>query len=146
MAKEQRKFDLEERLINVAVRIIAVVEALPRTQAGTHFASQLVRCGTSPAHNYAEAQGAESPSDFIHKMKIALKELREPHVCLRILAQANLIKPESKLEPLLIECNELIAFFVASIATAKKNQRRTTSQFTIPCSLSVISVWPTFVR
>ncbi|MCX7002706.1 MAG: four helix bundle protein [bacterium] len=127
MAKEQRKFDLEERLINFAVRAIAVVEALPKTLASMHLGNQLVRCSTSPAHNYAEAQGAESLSDFIHKMKIALKELRETHVCLRILAQANLIKPESKLEPLLLECNELIAIFVASIATAKKNQRRTTS-------------------
>ncbi len=88
MAKEQRKFDLEERLINFAVRAIAVVAALPKTLAGMHLGNQLVRCSTLPAHNYAEAQGAESPSDFIH---------------------------------------ELISIFVASIATAKKNQRRTTS-------------------
>lgn len=68
---------LKSVLINFAVRIINVVEALPNTRAGNHIAGQLVRCGTAPAPNYGEAQSAESPRDFIHKMKIALKELRE---------------------------------------------------------------------
>jgi four helix bundle protein len=82
-AKEEnksRKYDLEGRLINFAVRIINIVEALPNTRAGNHIATQLVRCGTAAAPNYGEAQSAESRKDFIHKMKIALKELRETQV------------------------------------------------------------------
>jgi four helix bundle protein len=133
MTKAQQEFDLEDRLVSFAVRAIAVVEALPPAPAGVHLAGQLVRCSTSPAHNYAEAQGAESRGDFIHKMKIALKELRETRVCLRIIAHARLIKPESKLLPLLEECDELIAVFVTSIATARKNRRRTTSSLDISC-------------
>ena len=77
MSKENRIFDLEERLIDFAVRIIRIVESLPKTKVANHIAGQLVRCGTSPAPNYGEAQSAESRSDFIHKMKVALKELRE---------------------------------------------------------------------
>ena len=72
MSKENRIFDLEERLIDFAVRIIRIVESLPKTKAANHIAGQLVRCGTSPAPNYGEAQSAESRSDFIHKMKISL--------------------------------------------------------------------------
>jgi four helix bundle protein len=72
-----RKYDLEDRLINFAVRMIAISEMLPNTRAGNHVASQLVRCGTSPAFNYGEVQSAESQKDFIHKMKVILKELRE---------------------------------------------------------------------
>jgi hypothetical protein len=71
-----RKFDLEDRLVNYSILIIEVVEMLPNTRAGNHLAGQLIRSGTSPALNYGEAQGAESRSDFIHKMKISLKELR----------------------------------------------------------------------
>jgi four helix bundle protein len=78
------KFDLEKRLIDFAVRVIGVVEALPGTRAGNHVANQLVRCGTSPAPNYAEAQSAESRNDFIHKLKICLKELRETRVWLSV--------------------------------------------------------------
>ena len=83
MSKEEdknKKYNLEKRLIDFAVRIINVVEALPNTRAGNHIAGQLVRCGTSPAPNYGEAQSAESRNDFIHKIKIVLKELRETKV------------------------------------------------------------------
>jgi len=85
MAKEKtnngnRKYDLGERLLEFTVRIIDVVDALPNTRAGNHIAGQLIRCGTSPAPNYGEAQSAESRNDFIHKIKIALKELRETKV------------------------------------------------------------------
>ena len=79
MSKEKnkdKKYNLEKRLIDFAVRIINIVEALPNTLAGNHIAGQLVRCGTSPAPNYGEAQSAESRNDFIHKIKIVLKELR----------------------------------------------------------------------
>ena len=71
---------LEERLIDFAVLIVSVVEALPNSKAGNHIANQLIRSGTSPAPNYGEAQSAESHKDFIHKLKISLKELRETMV------------------------------------------------------------------
>jgi four helix bundle protein len=121
---EPRKvFDLEERLIAFMVRVIGVVEALPNTRAGNHVAGQLVRCGSSPAPNYAEARGAESRSDFIHKMKVCLKELRETRVWLLAIQRKPLIEPPAKLDPLVAECNELIAIFVSSIATAVKNRK-----------------------
>ncbi len=82
MSKESRGFDLEERLIDFAVRIIRTTESLPKTKVGNHIAGQLIRCGTSPAPNYGEVQSAESRSDFIHKMKVCLKELCETRVWL----------------------------------------------------------------
>ena len=120
----RRRYDLEDRLVSFAVRVIDVVEALPGTRAGNHVASQLLRCGTSVAPNYAEAQGAESRADFIHKLKVALKELRETHVWLLILHRKPLIKAPERLEALIAECNELISIFVASIGTAKRNTQR----------------------
>ena len=78
MSKDNRKYDLEDRLIDFAIRIIRVAESLPKTKVGNHIAGQLIRSGRSPAPNYGEAQSAESRLDFIHKMKISLKELREP--------------------------------------------------------------------
>ena len=125
MSKESRIFDLEERLIDFAVRIIRITESLPKTKVGNHIAGQLIRCGTSPAPNYGEAQSAESRSDFIHKMKVALKELRETRVWLFIIVRANLIRPTSKLEPLINENNELISIFVTSITTAKQKNKKT---------------------
>ncbi len=70
-----KQFDLQDRLVDYAVRIIALSEALPDTKAGKHVASQILRSGTSPAPNYGEAQSAESKADFVHKLKVALKEL-----------------------------------------------------------------------
>ncbi|MFC1817341.1 four helix bundle protein [Thermodesulfobacteriota bacterium] len=105
MSKDDKIFDLEDRLIDFAVRIIRIAEALPKTKVGNHIAGQLIRSGTSPAPNYGEAQGAESRSDFIHKMKVSLKELRETRVWLLMIVKANLIKPASKLEPLIDENN-----------------------------------------
>ena len=127
MSKENRIFDLEERLIDFAVRIIRTAESLPKTRAGNHIAGQLIRCGTSPAPNYGEAQGAESRSDFIHKMKVSLKELRETRIWLLMIVKANLIKPMSKLEPLINENNELISIFVTSVKTAKQKEDKKTS-------------------
>ncbi|HEX7846035.1 MAG TPA: four helix bundle protein, partial [Chitinophagaceae bacterium] len=72
-----RRYDLQERLINFASDCIDVAERLPKTFAGNHIAGQLIRSSTSPALHYGEAQGAESRDDFIHKMKVCLKELRE---------------------------------------------------------------------
>ena len=115
-----KTYDLEERLIDFAVRVITVVEALPDTKAGRHIAGQLVRSGTSPAPNYGEAQSAESVNDFVHKLKIALKELRETIIWLKIVKKKPLCQPQ-KLETLIQECNELIAIFVKSIQTAIRN-------------------------
>ena len=124
MSKESRIFDLEERLIDFAVQIIRTAESLPQTKVGNHVSGQLIRCGTSPAPNYGEAQGAESRADFIHKMKVSLKELRETRVWLLISVKASLIKPASNLEPLIEENNELISIFVTSIKTAKKGKKK----------------------
>jgi four helix bundle protein len=115
-----RKFDLNERLINFAVAVIDISESLPKTFAGNHIAGQLVRSGTSPALNYGEAQSAESRNDFIHKMKISAKELRETFNCLKIIQKKHW-HPEDKLLPVLNENNQLISIFVKSIETAKKN-------------------------
>ena len=120
-----REFDLEERLIDFAVRIIRTAESLPKSRVGIHVAGQLMRSGTSPAPNYGEAQSAESRSDFIHKMKICLKELRETRVWLLMIVRANLINPASKIEPLLDETDQLISIFVTSIKTAQQKQKNT---------------------
>ncbi len=124
MTKENKEFNLEDRLIDFAVKIIYVAESLPKTKAGNHIAGQLIRCGTAPAPNYGEAQDAESRADFIHKMKVSLKELRETKIWLLITGKANLIKPASKLEPLIDESNQLISIFVASVKTAKQNKSK----------------------
>jgi four helix bundle protein len=124
MTKENKEFNLEDRLIDFAVRILHVAGSLPKTKAGNHIAGQLIRCGTAPAPNYGEAQDAESRADFIHKMKVSLKELRETRIWLLIIGKANLLKPASKLEPLIDESNQLISIFVASVKTAKQNKRK----------------------
>ena len=119
MSKEEKEYDLEGRLIDFAVRIIDLGRSLPKTKVGNHIAGQIVRCGTSPAPNYGEAQGAESRSDFIHKMKVCLKELRETRVWLIMIVRAGLIKPPSKLDSLIDENNQLISIFVKSTQTAR---------------------------
>jgi len=116
----EKVFDLQDRLVDFAVRVITVVESLPDSKAGRHIASQLVRSGTSPDPNYGEAQSAESNKDFIHKMKIALKELRETYVWLLIIERKELCNPERMVE-ISNECNELISIFVKSIQTARDN-------------------------
>jgi four helix bundle protein len=119
-----RKYDLEDRLIDFAGRAIDVVEALPETRTGNHVASQLLRCGTAPGPNYGEAQSAESQSDFIHKLKVALKELRETCIWLKLIQRKELIKPTTRLSAILRECDELILIFFSSIRTARKNMER----------------------
>lgn len=122
MIQNNKKYDLEERLINFAVSIISITEKLPNTQAGKHIAGQLVRSGTSPASNYGEAQSAESQKDFIHKLKISLKELRESRIWLIILNKKNLISANNELKSILSECEELIRIFVKCIKTAESNK------------------------
>ncbi len=109
---------LEERLIDFAVRIIALANRLSVTMAGKHIAGQIVRSGTSPAPNYSESRSAESRADFIHKLRVALKELNETHVWLRIIAKAGLLKPVL-LTGLVNECDELKRIIGASLQTAR---------------------------
>ena len=101
--------------------VIEIVNELPNSKAGTHLAGQLVRSGTSPALNYGEAQSGESRKDFIHKIKIVLKELRETSVCLKIIYKTKLFKSENKIQKALKENDELISIFVKSVETAQKN-------------------------
>jgi four helix bundle protein len=119
--KQKRKFDLEERLIDFAVLIIEISENLNNTRAGNHIGGQLVRSGTSPALHYGEAQSAESRNDFVHKLKILLKELRETLIALKIIKRVSLAKKIDGVEKGITECNELISIFVRSIETARKN-------------------------
>ncbi|MGL4399893.1 MAG: four helix bundle protein [Luteolibacter sp.] len=109
--------DLENRLIEFAVVIMDVTEALPHTKAGNHIAGQLIRSGTSPAPNYGEARSAESRKDFIHKMKISLKELRETMIWLKIISRKRMIAGEA-VNAAISECDELICIFVSSTRTA----------------------------
>ena len=97
---------------------------MPKSKVANHIAGQLIRCGTSPAPNYGEAQSAESRADFIHKMKVCLKELRETRVWMLMIVRAKLIKTVSKLDALIQESNELISIFVTSIRTAKKGKKK----------------------
>src|SRR5712671_3760499 len=91
----QRQADeLEDRLIDFAVRIVKLSANLPRTPAGKHVAGQVMRSGTSPAPNYGEARGAESHADFIHKLRIVLKELNETSIWLRVIERSQLVKKE----------------------------------------------------
>ena len=119
---KEKKFVLQDRLIDYAVRIIKLSEALPNTKTGNHIRTQILKSGTSPAPNYGEVQSAESKADFIHKLKIALKELRETEVWIKIIIRAELIKPVEKLTSLLDETDELISILFKSIETAQKNK------------------------
>jgi len=118
------KFELEERLIWFAVKIIELSNHLPNTIAGKHLSGQIVRSGTSPALNYGEAQSAESPKDFIHKMGVCLKELREAFINIKIIKYGNLSENKILVDWCFNENNELISIFVKSIETAKKNNRK----------------------
>ena len=117
MENNSKRYDLEERLIDFAVQVLDICELLPQTFAAKHLGGQLVRSGTSPALNYGEAQAAESKADFLHKMKICLKELRESQICLKIIFKKK-YTIENKLQFILKECGELVAIFTKSIVTA----------------------------
>ena len=117
-----KKFDLENRLIDFSVSIIDLIQEIPKTYIGIHLSKQLVRSGTSVSLNYGEAQARESKKDFIHKMKIVLKELRETFICLKILLKTKLHKNNEKIILVYSECNELISIFVKSIETVSKKK------------------------
>jgi len=113
-----RADELEERLIDFAVRIIRLSAKLPKTAAGKHIAGQILRCGTSPAPNYGEARGAESAADFVHKLRIVLKELNETRIWLRIIERSQLL-PKEQLASISQENRELCRIFTASLKTAR---------------------------
>lgn len=113
--------DLKGRLVAFAARVLRLAKALPKTPEGIHIAGQIIRSGTSPAPNYAEAQDAESAADFIHKLKVVLKELRETEVWMLIIVESALLQKES-VRPLIDEVNELISIFVTSVKTARKRR------------------------
>ena len=110
--------DLEERLIDFAVRIVRVCAALPKEPVARHIRDQLLRCGTSPAPNYAEARSAESQRDFVHKLKVVLKELNETRVWLKIIVRSELMSA-NLMEPILDECEQLCRVIGKSITTSQ---------------------------
>jgi four helix bundle protein len=116
-------YDLEERLLEYAVRIIRVAESMKRFAAGLHIADQLPRSGTSPYGNQGEAEGAESRDDFIHKLRVCFKELRESRRWLKLIQRAELIDKPELLEGLINKSDELVKIFARSIQTATRHQK-----------------------
>ena len=115
--------DIEERMLEFAARVGKPVAALPETRLGRHIAGQLVRSRTSPAPNYAEACAAESKNDFIHKLGIMLKELRESGVWIKLITKSELL-PGKRVAPLLDECEQLGKIIGKSLVTAKSSRAR----------------------
>lgn len=109
---------LSERLLDFTVQLIKLVNYLPKTAVGRHVGGQILRSGTSPGANYEEARGAESRADFIHKLGIVLKELKETRFWLKLIYRTEILKLQL-IEPLMKECDELCAVIAKSIVTAK---------------------------
>ncbi len=118
----EKKFDLENRLIDFADLIIDVIEQLPNTKAANHLGGQLLRSGTAPALLYGEVQAAESNADFLHKAKLVLKELRESQICNKIIQKRNFLEA-AFIQNVLRENGELVAIFTASIKTASQKDK-----------------------
>jgi four helix bundle protein len=114
--------DLADRFLDFTARIIKLVESLPNTIVGKHVGGQILRSGTSPGSNYEESRGAESRADFIHKLGIVLKELKETRFWLRVIHHAKILAPQL-LDPLIQECEELCAIIAKSIVTAKTKKK-----------------------
>ena len=113
--------ELENRLINLSLAINRMCKALDKNFLSQHITTQIIRSSTSSALNYGEAQAAESRKDFIHKIKIVLKELRETLVCLKIIVRSKQLKSTNNIQKLITENNELISIFVKSVSTAQNN-------------------------
>jgi four helix bundle protein len=131
---EKRKFDLEDRLLEFASAVIDLSESLPATRSGNHIAGQILRSGTSPYPNHGEAEAAESRDDFIHKLKICLKELRETRRWARLIKRKAWIKTPDDATLLFVlgESEELIRIFHSSIATANRNAQAETRKPSAP--------------
>lgn len=123
MKNTNTKFDLEDRLVDFACMCLEVCDLMPATKAGQNLQYQLSKSGTAPALIYGEAQAAESRADFIHKMKLVLKEIRETRVNLKIIMRKPVIV-HPKTESTFNEANQLMAIFLKSIDTAKENDER----------------------
>tara|TARA_R110002050_G_scaffold300722_2_gene471880 strand:- start:17761 stop:18132 length:372 start_codon:yes stop_codon:yes gene_type:complete len=117
----ETKFDLEDRFIDYAIRVSNMVDQIDNSKLGSHIAGQMIRSSSSPALNYGEAQSAESRKDFVHKLKIILKELKETRVSLKIIKRKPLIPNVEKLQPIMDETEELIRIIFSSIKTTRKN-------------------------
>ena len=117
---EESSYDLEGRLLDYGAAIIHLTRKLNGDYAERHVGNQLLRSGTAPLSHHGEAQGAESNADFIHKMSIALKELRESERWIKLIRKSNLLPAEANLPQLLDETDQLIRIFVASVRTAKR--------------------------
>src|SRR5882724_1074363 len=120
-SNQNRKFDLEDRLLAFASAVIDLSEMLPNTRSGNHVAGQILRSGTSPLPNHGEAEAAESRDDFVHKLKVCLKELRETRRWARLIKQRAWAKNDPTILFVLSESDELIRIFHSSIQTAKRN-------------------------
>ena len=118
---QSRADELEDRLIDFAVRIVKLSASLPRTPAGKHIAGQILRSGTSPAPNYGEARGAESHADFVHKVRIVLKELNETKIWLRVIERSEMLKKELMVD-IVGENKELCRIFTSTLKTARKTK------------------------
>jgi four helix bundle protein len=127
MANESGKYDLDDRLLEYSSGIVRLVESMTKTKAANHVGGQLLRSGTSPYFNHGEAEAAESPRDFVHKMGVCLKELRETKRALKLTKKVPLVQPPAMVDPLLAETEELIKIFFVSIRTANKNVVRENS-------------------
>ena len=123
MLMTARVYDLEDRMVDFTCRMIDVVETLPNNRAGNYIAGQLIRSCHSPTFNYGEAQAAESTNDFIHKMGVVLKELKECRTALKVIIKKEFIKSIKKLEGIYDETEQLIAMIAKSIITAKNNKQ-----------------------
>jgi four helix bundle protein len=121
-SESRRKYDLEERLLEFTARTVKLADSLPSTKAGNHIAGQLLRCATSPLANHGEVEAAESRKDFLHKLRICLKELRETWRWLRLIGRLQLGEA-GELRATLIEIEELIKIFAASVRTTEKNAK-----------------------
>jgi len=116
--------ELADRLLDFAARTGKVVDALPDTRMGRHIAGQLLRSGTSPAPNYEEGCAAESRADFVHKLSVCLKELKESHCWIRLIIRAELI-PVSRMSEMLDECTQPCNIIAQSLVTARQKLKKT---------------------
>lgn len=122
--RQERVFDLEERLVNYTVAMSELVEMLPVSRSGNYLVGQLIRSCHSPTFNYGEAQAAESRQDFIHKLGVCLKELKECRIALKIIRKRNLVTKQAVVNGAYNETEELVAIIASSIETAKRNREK----------------------
>lgn len=119
--------DIAARLLDFAVRVLRLAQALPKSFAGKHVGNQLVRSGTSAGSNFEEARGAESRADFAHKVGLSWKEMRESWFWLRVIRKAEMVKA-SRIEDLIRESEELTRILGASRSTVRHGRKKAKDQ------------------